>query len=99
MPMSSVGLPASASFSSGARLHPFRGVTAQPIESERVRTKPPPISSPCLALGERFGSQDELKERYGVAKSTMSDRLTEWEHSGLVPTRTSRGVARHSHRN
>ena len=37
-----------------------------------------------LALGERFGSQDELKERYGVAKSTMSDWLREWEAGALV---------------
>lgn len=34
-----------------------------------------------LALGERFGSQNELKKRYGVAKSTMSD----WEANGLIP--------------
>ena len=44
-----------------------------------------------LALGERFGSQDELAERYGVAKSTMSDWLREWEEEGLVPTRTQQG--------
>ena len=44
-----------------------------------------------LALGERFGSQDELKERYGVAKSTMSDWLGDWERSGLVPARTPMG--------
>jgi hypothetical protein len=44
-----------------------------------------------LALGERFASQDELKERYGVAKSTMSDWLNEWERSGLVPARTQSG--------
>ena len=44
-----------------------------------------------LALGERFGSQDELRERYGVAKSTMSDWLNEWERSGIVPARTQSG--------
>lgn len=44
-----------------------------------------------LALGERFGSQDELRERYGVAKSTMSEWIREWERSGLVPARTQQG--------
>ena len=43
-----------------------------------------------LALGERFGSQDELRDRYGVAKLTMSDWLGEWERSGLV-SRTQTG--------
>lgn len=44
-----------------------------------------------LALGERFGSQDEMRERYGVAKSTMSDWLKEWEAGGLIPARTQQG--------
>jgi len=44
-----------------------------------------------LALGERFGSQDELRERYGVAKSTMSEWVREWEAAGLIPARTVRG--------
>ena len=44
-----------------------------------------------LALGERFGSQDELRERYGVAKSTMSDWLRAWERSGLIPARRPAG--------
>ena len=44
-----------------------------------------------LALGERFGSQNELAERFGVAKSTMSEWLKEWEADGLIPARTVRG--------
>lgn len=44
-----------------------------------------------LALGERFESQDELKERYGVAKSTMSDWLKEWEADGMIPARLQSG--------
>jgi len=45
-----------------------------------------------LALGERFGSQDELANRYtGGVKSTMSEWIREWERSGLVPARTQRG--------
>ena len=44
-----------------------------------------------LALGERFASQDELRERYGVAKSTMSEWLREWEADGLIPTRLQDG--------
>jgi hypothetical protein len=44
-----------------------------------------------LALGERFGSQDRLRERYGVAKSTMSDWLSEWEQTGLIPARLQSG--------
>ena len=44
-----------------------------------------------LVLGERFGSQDDLRERYGVAKSTMSDWLAEWERSELIPARTQDG--------
>lgn len=44
-----------------------------------------------LALGERFGSQDELRARYGVAKATMSDWLRDWEASGLIPARLRLG--------
>jgi hypothetical protein len=44
-----------------------------------------------LALGERFGSQDELRERYGVVKSTMSDWLKDWEADGLIPGRLQTG--------
>ena len=44
-----------------------------------------------LDRGERFGSQDELKARYGVAKSTMSDWLREWERDGSIPPRTTVG--------
>jgi hypothetical protein len=44
-----------------------------------------------LALGERFGSQNELKRRYGVAKSTMSDWLQDWEANGLIPARLQTG--------
>lgn len=43
-----------------------------------------------LDRGERFGSQDELKARYGVAKSTMSDWLREWERDGSIPPRPAR---------
>lgn len=44
-----------------------------------------------IASGERFESQDELKARYGVAKSTMSDWLGEWEAAGLIPPRLTVG--------
>lgn len=44
-----------------------------------------------LDSGERFGSQDELASRYGVAKSTMSDWLGEWEGAGLIPARMTVG--------
>jgi hypothetical protein len=44
-----------------------------------------------LALGERFGSQDELASRYLVPKSTMSDWLREWEAAGLIPERRTVG--------
>jgi hypothetical protein len=44
-----------------------------------------------LALGERFGSQNELKKRYGVAKSTMSDWLSEWEANHLIAARSQSG--------
>jgi hypothetical protein len=44
-----------------------------------------------LALGERFGSQDELANRYGVPKSTMSDWLREWEAAALIPERRTVG--------
>lgn len=44
-----------------------------------------------LALGERFGSQDELRERYGIAKSTMSDWLSDWEADGIIPARLQAG--------
>lgn len=44
-----------------------------------------------LAAGERFGSQDELKTRYGVAKSTMSNWLGDWEAAGLIPSRQQAG--------
>jgi hypothetical protein len=44
-----------------------------------------------LALGEWFGSQDELASRYRVPKSTMSDWLREWEAAGLIPERRTVG--------
>jgi hypothetical protein len=44
-----------------------------------------------LDSGERFGSQDELASRYGVAKSTMSDWLKDWEQSGAIPQRMTVG--------
>lgn len=44
-----------------------------------------------LALGERFASQDELAGRYGVAKSTMSDWLRDWEEQELIPSRRQTG--------
>lgn len=40
-----------------------------------------------LALGERFESQDAMRERFGVAKSTMSNWLNEWQAAGLIPDR------------
>ncbi len=44
-----------------------------------------------LALGRRFGSQDELAQRFGRRKSTISDWLREWEEAGLIPVRQTRG--------
>jgi len=44
-----------------------------------------------LALGERFGSQNELCERYGRSKSTVSDWLSDWEANGLIPARSQSG--------
>lgn len=44
-----------------------------------------------IAAGERFGAQIELAERYGVAPSTMSEWLGEWERSGAIPQRTTVG--------
>lgn len=44
-----------------------------------------------LALGERFGSQDEIREQYGVAKSTVSEWLAEWEQFGIIPNRQKNG--------
>ena len=44
-----------------------------------------------LALGRGFGSQDELAERFGRPKSTVSEWLTEWTGAGLIPARRSVG--------
>ncbi len=44
-----------------------------------------------LALGRSFASQTELCARHGVARSTMSDWLTEWERAGLIPERRTVG--------
>ena len=44
-----------------------------------------------LALGRSFASQTELCARHGVARSTMSDWLTEWEKAGLIPERRTVG--------
>jgi hypothetical protein len=44
-----------------------------------------------LAFGERFASQNEPKKRYGVAKSTMSEWLSDWEANGLIPGRLRAG--------
>lgn len=39
-----------------------------------------------LALGERFGSQDEMAERFGnIPKSTLSNWLAEWRGAGMIP--------------
>lgn len=40
-----------------------------------------------LPLGRSATSQRDLCERFGVARSTMSDWLSEWERSGLIPAR------------
>lgn len=42
-----------------------------------------------LALGERFESQDAMRERFGLAKSTMSNWLAEWQD--LIPARRQIG--------
>lgn len=44
-----------------------------------------------LGLGRTVASQRELSERFGVARSTMSDWLVEWERSGLIPARRTVG--------
>lgn len=44
-----------------------------------------------LAAGRTFPSQRELCEAYGVARSTMSDWLGEWERAGLIPSRLTVG--------
>lgn len=44
-----------------------------------------------LALGRSAASQRELCERFGIARSTMSDWLAEWERSGLIPHRRTVG--------
>ena len=44
-----------------------------------------------LADGKHYGSQDELAERFGRSKSTISEWLKEWEHDGIIPERTVRG--------
>lgn len=44
-----------------------------------------------LALGRPAPSQKALCERFGVARSTMSDWLREWEASGMIGKRRSVG--------
>jgi hypothetical protein len=44
-----------------------------------------------LALGEQFGSQDSMRERFGIPKSTLSNWLGEWERSGVIPARRQVG--------
>ncbi len=44
-----------------------------------------------LALGRGFGSQDELAQRFGRRKSTISDWLRQWEREKLIPVRRPRG--------
>jgi hypothetical protein len=44
-----------------------------------------------LALGRTFGSQAELAGRFGVARSTLSDWLKEWEAADLIPRRIITG--------
>lgn len=44
-----------------------------------------------LALGRSAGSQVDLCRRFGVARSTMSDWLREWEAAGLIPRRRTVG--------
>ena len=44
-----------------------------------------------LADGHHYGSQDELAERFGRSKSTISEWLKEWEQDGIIPERTVRG--------
>lgn len=40
-----------------------------------------------FALGRTIGSQRELCERFGVARSTLSDWLASWERDGRLPRR------------
>jgi hypothetical protein len=44
-----------------------------------------------LALGRSAASQTDLCHRFGVARSTMSDWLREWERSALIPPRRTVG--------
>ena len=44
-----------------------------------------------FALGRSYGSQDEIAERFGRSKSTISDWLKEWEAAGLIPARRTVG--------
>lgn len=44
-----------------------------------------------LGLGRSAASQRDLCQRFGVARSTMSDWLGEWERSGLIPPRRTVG--------
>ncbi len=44
-----------------------------------------------LEMGERFGSQDDMREQFGIPKSTLSNWLSEWEGSGVIPVRRQVG--------
>lgn len=44
-----------------------------------------------VGLGRSFPSQGDLCRRYGVARSTMSDWLREWEQAGRIPERRTVG--------
>jgi hypothetical protein len=44
-----------------------------------------------LALGRTFASRDELADRFGRSKSTISEWLKDWTSEGLIPKRRKRG--------
>jgi hypothetical protein len=44
-----------------------------------------------LALGRSFPSQRKLCEQFGIARSTLSDWLKEWEEAGHIPERRTVG--------
>ena len=44
-----------------------------------------------LAMGQQFESQDAMRERFGVAKSTMSNWLNEWQAAEIIPARRQIG--------
>jgi hypothetical protein len=68
---------------------PKISVKSEPNVRQNPATKEDALAS--LALGRSFASQDELAERFGRSKSTISEWLKEWTSEGLIPKRRKRG--------